>query len=87
MKNLLYFMVGLVYLPFYLVIKAVIYIKDLGDTIISNYNFMRMVNKKRDWVLTRALSFIFFARRKHLLLWKINSIFYKLKGENKNDEF
>ena len=48
MKNLLYFMVGLVYLPFYLVIKAVIYIKDLGDTIISNYNFMRMVNKKRD---------------------------------------
>jgi hypothetical protein len=45
MKNFLYFMVGLVYLPFYLVIKAVTYIKDLGDILISNYNFYRRMNK------------------------------------------
>jgi len=41
MKNFLYFMVGLVYLPFYLVIKTITYIKDLGDIFISNYNFNR----------------------------------------------
>lgn len=45
MKNFLYFMVGLVYLPFYLVIKAVTYIKDLGDIIISNCYLIKRMNK------------------------------------------
>jgi len=45
MKNFLCFIVGLVYLPFYLVIKAVTYIKDLGDILISNYNLYRRMNK------------------------------------------
>lgn len=45
MKNFLYFIVGMIYLPIFMVIRAIDYIKTLGETLISNYNFWRRVNR------------------------------------------
>ena len=44
MKNFLYFIVGMIYLPILMVIKVVIYIRDLGMGFIDDYKFWKRVN-------------------------------------------
>lgn len=39
MKKILYFMVGLIYLPITTIVGVVEYITNLGDTFISNVKF------------------------------------------------
>jgi len=46
MKNLVYFMVGLILLPIAGIIALIKYIKDYGETFISNIKFRR--NWKRN---------------------------------------
>ena len=45
MKKFLYFIVGVIYLPIFMVTRAIRYIIDLAETLISNYNFWRRVNR------------------------------------------
>ena len=41
MKNLLFFIVGMVYLPLWMVIKIITYIKDSGKGVIEDYKFWK----------------------------------------------
>jgi hypothetical protein len=47
MKNLLYFVVGLVMAPVYAITQACKWITELGDCTISNYNFNRRLKARR----------------------------------------
>lgn len=45
MKNILYFILGLAYLPIIMVLAAVGYIKNLGENVVDNYKWQKRFNK------------------------------------------
>lgn len=44
MKNFLYFVVGIIYLPIWMVIKIITYIRDSGKGFIDSYEFWKRFN-------------------------------------------